>query len=85
MVFFTSFLISIIWVRKVLTTTANSVFVTEQSVVGDHCLFPGHLAAQPQNNHTETALIKSLPGPLALASYWLTLTYQLSTLLVICV
>ena len=36
------------------------------------CWFP---AAQPQNNHTATTLIKSLLGPLALASYWLTLTY----------
>ena len=32
----------------------------------DPCLFP---AAQPQNNHTETVLIKSLLGPLTLASY----------------
>ena len=32
------------------------------------------LAAQNQNNHTETILFKSLLGPLALASYWLTLT-----------
>ena len=32
-------------------------------------------AAQPQNNDTETILFKPLLGPLALASYWLTLTY----------
>ena len=31
-------------------------------------------AAQPQNNHTETVLFKSLLGPLALAFYQLTLT-----------
>ena len=36
------------------------------------CWFP---AAQTQNNHTETVLFKSLVGPLALASYWLTLTH----------
>ena len=35
------------------------------------CLFP---AAQTQNNHTETVLIKSLLGLLALVSYWLGLT-----------
>ena len=33
------------------------------------------LGAQNQNNHTKTVLIKTLLGPLALASYWLTLTY----------
>lgn len=32
------------------------------------CLFP---ATHPQNNHTETVIIKSLHGLLALASYWL--------------
>ena len=35
------------------------------------------LAAQlayPRNNHTDTVLIKSLLGPLALTSFWLTLT-----------
>ena len=32
-------------------------------------------AAHPRNNHIETVLIKSLLGPLALASYWITLTY----------
>ena len=31
-------------------------------------------AAQNRNNHTEMVLIKSLLGPLALSSYWLTLT-----------
>ena len=31
-------------------------------------------ADQPGNNHKETVLIKSLLSPLALASYWLTLT-----------
>ena len=30
--------------------------------------------ANTRNNHTETVLIKLLLGPLALASYWLTLT-----------
>ena len=39
------------------------------------CLF---LAAQTQNNHTETILFKTLLGPLALASYWLTLTHNLT-------
>ena len=34
------------------------------------CLF---LAAQPQNNYTETVLIKSLLGLLDLDSYWLDL------------
>ena len=37
-------------------------------------------AAQPQNNHTETVLIKSPLGPLALASYCLTLTLNLTPL-----
>ena len=32
------------------------------------------LAARTRNNSTETVLIKSLLGPLALASYWLILT-----------
>ena len=31
------------------------------------------LATQNQNNHSETELIESLLGPLALASYWITL------------
>ena len=35
---------------------------------------PSHPAAQTRNNHTETILFKSLFGPLALASYFLTLT-----------
>ena len=36
--------------------------------------FPDCPAAQTQNNHRETVLIKSLFGPLlALASYWLSL------------
>ena len=41
--------------------------------VGGRRLFV--LAAQNQNKHTETILFKTLLGPLALASYWLTLTY----------
>ena len=32
------------------------------------------LAAQPRNNHTETVLIKSLLGLLALVSYWQAIT-----------
>ena len=39
------------------------------------CWFPDARLAQPQNNHTETVLIKTLLDPLALTSYWLTLTY----------
>ena len=41
--------------------------------------------ALPQNNHTETILIKSLLAPLALASYWLTLTYVFNSFILICV
>ena len=33
-----------------------------------------HPGCPEPNNHTETILIKTLLGPLALASYWLTLT-----------
>ena len=36
------------------------------------CLSPSCLAAQTWNNHTETILSKTLLGPLALSSYWLT-------------
>ena len=39
---------------------------------GGHLFVP---ATQNQNNHTETILFKTLLGPLALASYLLTLTY----------
>ena len=38
-------------------------------------LFPRRLATQTQNNHTETVLIKSLIGLLALSSFGLALTY----------
>ena len=41
-------------------------------LVARSCLFV--LAAQNRNNHIETILFKSLLSPLALASYWLTLT-----------
>ena len=43
-----------------------------QFVVGGHLIIS---ANQNGNNHTETVLIKSLLGPLVLASYWLSLTY----------
>ena len=47
--------------------------LSEECVGGGGCLLvPGCLA---QNKHTDTVLIKSLLGPFALASYWLTLTY----------
>ena len=36
---------------------------------------PRRLTRLDRNNHTKTVLIKSLLGPLALTSYWLTLTY----------
>ena len=44
-----------------------------QSVVCRSHLFI--LDPQNQNNHKETTVIKTPIGPLALASYWLTLTY----------
>ena len=37
------------------------------------CSFPSY--PDSQNNHTETILFTPLLGPLALASYWLVLTY----------
>ena len=39
--------------------------------------------AYTQNNHTEIVLIKSLPGPLSLASYWVTLTSWFNPFLLI--
>ena len=43
------------------------------------CLFLG--CPDSQNNHTETILIKSLLGLLAVASYWLTLISQFNPFL----
>ena len=45
--------------------------------------FPG--CTDPRNNHTEAVLMKSLLGPLALASYPLTLTSEFNPFLLICV
>lgn len=42
-------------------------------------------AAQPWNNQTETTVFKTLLGPLALAFWWLNLTYQFNPFIVICV
>ena len=54
------------------------------SVVRSRLLvLPGHLLVCTQNNHTETVLIKLLPGPLSLASYWLTLTSWFNPFLII--
>ena len=58
-------------IRSHYTTLAGLELTIDTSVGGGLLvLFP---AAQPRNNHTDTVLIKSLLGLLALASYWLTL------------
>ena len=50
----------------VLSRSVKNDVVLEQ---GAACCFPAARLAQNQNNHTETVLIKSLFGPLALGSY----------------
>ncbi|XP_049997424.1 uncharacterized protein [Alexandromys fortis] len=55
--------------RRARSTLNHQPNMMEERAV---CWFP---AAQPWNNHIDTVLIKSLVDPLALASYWLTLTY----------
>ena len=57
---------------SLLITAAAAKGVKGFSVGEAACLF---LAAQNQNNHRETTLIKSLFGLVALASYWLGLPF----------
>ena len=52
----------------------------EEQAVSHH---PASLT--PEIITQKTVLTKSLPGPLALASYWLTLTFLSNPLLIICV
>ena len=62
-----------------LSVFLDSSYISNQPIVWRPLVyFP---AAQPWNNYTETLLIKSLLGPLALtSSYWLTLTSQFNPL-----